>query len=101
MHILADLLELLMVPGTGPESPRGWLWISWVYGVVLSCVLGYTLLNSPSNSDTATVLALVGAPLAIVFAVLQSVREPDDRQLAAYTIVANAMAIVFALTLRR
>ena len=99
MHILADLLELLLYPDIRPETPRGWLWVSWVYGVVLSCVLGYTLVNSPSKGDTAIILAFLGAPLGILFSILHFVREPDDRQLATYTIIANGAALALALIL--
>ena len=101
MNVLADLLELLLYPDIRPETPRGWLWVSLIYGTLVSCVLADTLADSPSASSTAIVLAFLGAPLGIVFSILHFVREPDDRRLATYTIIANAIAVVLAVGLWR
>ena len=99
MNILADLIELLFLPGAGPETPRGWLVVSLIYGLMLSCVLGYALLDSPSKADTTVILAIIGAPLGLLFSALQFVREPYDRLLSISTFLTNALALVLAFAL--
>ena len=97
MSILVDLIELLFIPGAGPETPRGWLVVSLIYGFLVSCVLGYTLLDSPSEAGTATFLAFLGAPLGMLYSGLHSIREPKDRRLGICTFVVNGLAVIFAL----
>ena len=99
MNILADLLELLFIPGAGPETPRGWLVVSLIYGTVVSGVLGYTLLYPPSKADTTVILAVIGAPLGLIFSALHFVREPYDRLLSLSTFVANALAMILVFAL--
>ena len=101
MHILVDLIELLFIPGAGPETPRGWLIVSLIYGTLVSCVLGYTLLDSPAEAGTATFLAFIGAPLGMLYSGLHSIREPKDRRLGICTFVVNGLAVIFALAISR
>ena len=99
MHILADLLELFLHPDVVPETPRGWLTVSLIYGIVVSGVLGYTLLDSPSQGDAAVIVAFLGAPLGMIYSALHYVREPDDRWLSFSTFVVNGIALLLALML--
>ena len=98
MNILADLLEFLLVPEFAPETPRGWLILSLIYGILVSCVLAYTLLDSPSKGDTAIFLAFLGAPLGMFYSALHFIREPNDRRLCGTTFVANGLAVMLALS---
>ena len=97
MQILADLLEILFTPDIAPETPRGWLILSLVYGILVSCVLAYTLLDSPSKSDTAIFLAFLGAPLGMFYSALHFNIAPNDRRLCVSTFVANGVAVILAL----
>lgn len=99
MNILVDLIELLFLPGAGPETPRGWLVVSLIYGFAVSCVLGYTLLWPPSKADTAVFLAFLGAPLGILFCGLHAIREPRDRPLSLSTLVMNGIALTLAFAI--
>ena len=99
MHILIDLLELFLFRETTPETPRGWLTVSAIFGLVISGVLGYTLLDSPSRADTSVFLAFIAAPLAMIFAALHAVREPRDRWLCLSTFIINGTAVLLAFAL--
>ena len=99
MNILVDLIELVFIPGAGPETPRGWLVVSLIYGFLVACVLGYTLLDSPSEAGTATFLAFLGAPLGMLYSGLHSIREPKDRRLGICTLVVNGVSVVLAVAL--
>ena len=99
MHILADILELFLHPDLVPETPRGWLTVSLIYGLVMSGVLGYTLADSPSQGDIAVILTYLGAPLGLIYSALHFVREPDDRRLSFCTFLFNGIALIFALVL--
>ena len=97
MNILVDLIELVFIPGAGPETPRGWLVVSLIYGLLVTGSLIYALLDSSSECGTAIILALVGAPLGTLLSTLHAIREPRDRWLATCTIIANAAAVILAL----
>jgi hypothetical protein len=99
MNILVDLIELVFIPGAGPETPRGWLVVSLVYGFLVACVLSYTLLDPPSEAGTATFLAFLGAPLGMLYSGLHSIREPKDRRLGICTLVVNGASVVLAVAL--
>ena len=99
MNILVDLIELVFIPGAGPETPRGWLVVSLIYGFLVACVLGYTLLDSPSEAGTAAFLAFLGAPLGMLYSGLHSIREPKDRRLGICTLVVNGASVVLAVAL--
>jgi hypothetical protein len=96
---LLDLIELLFIPGAGPETPRGWLVVSLTCGFLVSCVLGYTLLDSPSEAGTAVFLAFIGAPLGMLFCALHAIRAPRDRWLSLSTLAVNAIAVTLALAI--
>ena len=99
MHVLEAFLELFFYQDLRPETPRGWLILSSIFGLLLTCVLGYTLLDSPSKADTSVVIAFLGAPLGLLYASLHYVREPRDRRLCALTLATNAVAVIFAIVL--
>ena len=99
MNILADLLEFLLIPEITPETPRGWLYVSLIYGFVMSFVLAYTLLAFPSRGDGAIVLTFLGAPLGMIFSALHCIAEPNDRRLSVSTFAMNGLAVLLALFL--
>jgi hypothetical protein len=100
LSILAELLfEVLLAPDIAPETPRGWLWVSLLFGTAVSGVLAYRLLTSPSEADASIVLAFLGAPLGMFFSVLHFVRAPNDRVLSLSTFVVNGTAVILALAL--